>query len=57
MDLYFSRDFVEAKKAFERSLEAFPDDMAAQRYVRNCEELIIKGASEDWNGVEVVLSK
>jgi adenylate cyclase len=55
--LYESRDWSEAVKAFERFLLANPDDKLAAIYVQRCLAFIVNPPPTDWDGVQVYDSK
>ncbi|MEM7368148.1 MAG: adenylate/guanylate cyclase domain-containing protein [Bacteroidota bacterium] len=57
MKAYYQQDFITAAKSFDRSLERYPADKAAQKYLYLCHEYIANGVPESWNGVEALQKK
>lgn len=54
---YYQRDFEEGLRYFKQVLSVNPDDMAAELYLHRCRDYLIEGIPDDWNGVEMMLSK
>ncbi len=49
--LYQLKQFEAAKKLFERCLQIYPDDRAAEFYIERCNQFIASGVDENWDGV------
>ena len=54
---YLSKDFIVAAGHLKKVLNANPKDVTAQRYFRHAAELMVKGVSADWSGVEIMTEK
>ena len=54
---YYQREFEEGLRYFKKVLSVNPDDMAADLYLHRCRDYLIEGIPDDWNGVEMMLSK
>ena len=54
---YYQRDFDASLQFFKKVLQVNPDDTAAELYLSHCRNYLIEGIPEDWNGVEMMLSK
>lgn len=57
MEAYYRQDFITAAKSFDRSLELYPGDKAAQKYLDLCHHYIANGVPESWDGVEALHKK
>lgn len=57
LQLYKSKQFVEALKHFRNVLALNPKDHAAKLYVARCLNIIDFGIPEDWDGVETIKDK
>jgi adenylate cyclase len=57
VDLYRSRRFEEAGRAFERVLEIKPDDPPARVFVARCRALALEPPGPGWDGVYVMTHK
>jgi class 3 adenylate cyclase len=57
LDCYFNRDFIEAAGHLKKVLNANPKDVTAERYFRHAADLMVKGVSPDWTGVEIMTEK
>ncbi len=54
---YYQRDFEASLQYFKKVLSVNPDDVAADLYLTHCRNYLIEGIPDDWNGVEMMLSK
>ncbi|OQW93956.1 MAG: hypothetical protein BWK79_08395 [Beggiatoa sp. IS2] len=54
---YFQQNFKEAIKHFRAVLTQFPEDAAADFYLRRCEYYLMQGTPPNWEGVESLLQK
>ncbi len=57
LDAYKSKNFQQAKIVFEKVLAQNPNDQAVQLYIERCNDNILNGIPEDWDGVEVINTK
>ncbi len=57
LDAYKSKNFQQAKVVFEKVLAQNPNDQAVQLYIERCNDNILNGIPEDWDGVEVINTK
>ncbi len=55
--LYKLMKFREARDAFARALQEFPDDGPSKEYIRRCDEYIRTPPPEDWDGVYEMKTK
>ena len=55
--LYYQQDFETAINRFQAVLQIYPNDKAAQLYLKNSEKLEKEGVPENWEGVEMMMSK
>lgn len=51
MDLYFSKDYKEAKTLFEKSIDIKPDDVPCNIYINRCNRFIKTPPGNDWSTV------
>lgn len=51
MKAWRSKRFADALKAFKALAEARPDDMVVERYVRRCQQYVVRPPPESWDGV------
>lgn len=54
---YLEKDFIVAAGYLKKVLSVNPHDVTAQRYFRMAAELMVKGVSPDWTGVEIMTEK
>ena len=54
---YLAKDFIVAAGHLKNVLSVNPNDVTAQRYFRMAAELMVKGVSPDWTGVEIMTEK
>jgi len=54
---YFNKDFIVAAGHLKNVLTVNPRDVTAERYFRHAAELMVKGVSSDWTGVEIMTEK
>jgi hypothetical protein len=57
LEHFFAKDFPEASSAFNKVLKDNPADQVARIFVTKSANYTIEGVSEDWTGVETMLSK
>jgi adenylate cyclase len=57
MDLFNSRKWEDAEKAFAMYFEIFKDDLTAQVYLNRCQTYMKKPPSENWDGVYNLTNK
>ncbi|MCS7184897.1 MAG: adenylate/guanylate cyclase domain-containing protein [bacterium] len=57
VDLYFKRDFIEAKRLFSDFKQKYPEDEASSIYIERCNYYILNPPSENWDGVYVFETK
>lgn len=57
LNLYFAKKFAEASVQFTQSLKIYPEDKAAQLYLRNAAIYMVNGVADNWDGVEVFKEK
>jgi len=57
IQFYFQQNFKEAILRFRLILTQFPEDVAADFYVRRCEYYLMQGTPPNWEGVESLLQK
>ncbi len=57
LEFYRSKDFNNAKAAFEKFLEDFPHDVPAELYIERCEEYLQNPPDEDWDYVYTATQK
>jgi class 3 adenylate cyclase len=50
ISLYYSQEFNEAKKLFQKCLETF-SDKASQIYIDRCNKLLESGIGKNWSGI------
>ncbi len=55
--LYHLKEFEEAQHHFKTCLRQFPEDKAAEIYVKRCQQLLKLGWDDDWDGVTQLDSK
>ena len=55
--LYYDRKFSESSVEFNQVLQENPQDKAARIYLERCAHYMVKGVSEDWTGVEALITK
>jgi len=54
---YFEKDFIVAAGHLKNVLTANPKDVTAQRYFRHAAELMVKGVTPEWSGIEIMTEK
>jgi predicted ATPase/class 3 adenylate cyclase/tRNA A-37 threonylcarbamoyl transferase component Bud32 len=54
---YRHKEFVLATQYFKQMLAIYPDDIAAQIYLKRCEHFQEYGVAENWEGVDTLESK
>lgn len=54
---YFDKDFIVAAGHLKNVLTANPKDVTAQRYFRHAAELMVKGVTAEWSGIEIMTEK
>ena len=54
---YRQKEFAESAEYFKQMLAVYPDDTAAQIYLKRCEHFQQYGVAENWEGVEALESK
>jgi len=54
---YFDQRFGEAALLLRKVLDANPSDKAASRYLQNSAQMMVKGAPQNWDGVEIMTEK
>jgi adenylate cyclase len=57
LDLYYKRDFQEAKKAFEQVLHILPEDVCAAIFAQRCMKYARNPPLNSWTGVEILREK
>jgi adenylate cyclase len=57
LTLYRTREWKQAREAFEATLEHNPNDKCASLYIERCDILSASGVADDWDGVWVLESK
>ncbi len=57
LELYFSKEFAETAVCFKRVLKKNPEDKTAQLYLQNSARFMVQGAPDDWQGIEMMVSK
>ncbi len=57
MELFYSRNFLEAKKLFGQLSDNHPDDFLSNRMTGICSEYKKSPPEGDWNGVEIMTEK
>ncbi len=57
LQMFYQRDFREAKDAFEEILHILPEDGCAAEFARRCTKYSHNPPSRSWNGVEVLREK
>lgn len=57
LELYRNRNFVEAKKLFQKCLEIYPEDGPSKIFLERCDIFIQNPPPDDWDGVFVMTSK
>ncbi len=54
---YMAKDFIVAAGYLKNVLTTNPKDITADRYFRHAAELMVKGVSQDWSGIEIMTEK
>jgi hypothetical protein len=54
---YLDREFIVAAGHLKKVLTLNPKDVTAERYFRHAADLMVKGVSPDWSGVEIMTDK
>ncbi|MEM6265229.1 MAG: two-component regulator propeller domain-containing protein [Bacteroidota bacterium] len=54
---YFSRDFPEASKQFQKVLDINPRDKTAKHHLLNAMKYMVQGVSQRWDGIEDIRTK
>ncbi|MEM7659869.1 MAG: adenylate/guanylate cyclase domain-containing protein, partial [Bacteroidota bacterium] len=54
---YYQKDFATAARAFDKVLNAFPEDQVSLHYLAQCKYFLIEGTPADWDGVEALQTK
>ena len=57
MELYYQKRFSESAKIFQEVVSRNPNDDIAKMFLKKTEKLISINVPEDWDGIEVMVSK
>ncbi len=57
MELYYQKQFSESAKIFQEVISKNPNDDIAEMFLEKIEKLISTKVPEDWDGIEVMVSK
>ena len=57
MELYYQKQFSESAKIFQEVISKNPNDDIAEMFLEKIEKLISAKVPEDWDGIEVMVSK
>ncbi|NNE30316.1 MAG: AAA family ATPase [Saprospiraceae bacterium] len=57
LDAYFDKDFLLAAGHLKKVLEQNPEDLTAERYLKNAAQFIVTGVDSQWTGVEKFATK
>ena len=57
LDQFFNREFAEAAGTFNRILKKNKNDDSARLFMNKSSEYLLKGVSDDWDGVEKMAFK
>lgn len=55
--LYFDKHFADASVQFTQALKIYPQDKAAQLYLKNSASYMVNGVADDWDGAEIFREK
>lgn len=53
-DFYHKGEFRTAREFFRKVLDSNPNDMAAKLYIQRCENALLYGVQENWDGVDQI---
>lgn len=57
MNAYTERRFAEASLAFHEVHRQIPDDQVTRLFLQKSDQYMLEGVSEDWEGIEIMVSK
>jgi class 3 adenylate cyclase len=57
MEAYYAKDMMAARKFFDQVYQANPADLTAFGFLHRIHNFIVNGLPDNWNGVEIMLSK
>jgi len=57
MELYYEKQFSQAADTFREVLTKNPDDEMAKIFFQKIEKLKVSEMPDDWDGIEVMVSK
>lgn len=52
--LFYDKHFAEASVQFTRALKAYPNDKAAQHYLKQCAMNMVNGVPDNWDGTDLL---